>query len=194
MYSLKLGTGTMIVITDRRLVKELVDKKSSIYNGRPESYVGNGIITGGDHLLAMDYGELWRAFRKVIYQHFKETMVEKEHTKVVNAEAIQMCRDFLLAPNKQMLHPKRFSNSITMSLRKFRLQQGSSISSDIRDSIWSPHTHPRHAAHDQAVRYDGGLVKGYGNRKHSPGGHLSLPTLDPRAILGHVGFTCESRW
>lgn len=49
MYSLKLGPGTMIVLTDRRLIKQLIDKKSSIYSNRPPSYVGNGLITGGDH-------------------------------------------------------------------------------------------------------------------------------------------------
>ncbi|GIZ39287.1 hypothetical protein CKM354_000267500 [Cercospora kikuchii] len=34
--SFNLGTGTAVVITDRRLVKELVDKKSSKYSIRPD--------------------------------------------------------------------------------------------------------------------------------------------------------------
>ena len=118
IYSLKLGTSTAIVLTDRRLVKQLIDKKSSIYSGRPISYVGHTLITGGDHLLIMDYGDLWRSFRKLIHQYFMEGRVEKEHTILVNAEAIQMARDFCIAPEKHMLHPKRFSNSIIMSLGK----------------------------------------------------------------------------
>lgn len=115
LYSLKIGTGTAIVITDRRIVKELVDRKSSKYSNRPESYVAH-TITGGSHLLAMQYGPLWRSFRKLIHQHFMESMVEKSHVKVQNAEAVQMVRDFCLWPEKHMLHPKRYSNSITMSL------------------------------------------------------------------------------
>ena len=111
----------MVVLTDRRLVKQLIDKKSSIYSNRPPSYVGNGLITGGDHLLVMDYGNTWRAFRKVVHENFKETMVVNEHTKLVNAEAVQMCRDFLVTPGKHMEHPKRFSNSIVMSLREYPL-------------------------------------------------------------------------
>jgi cytochrome P450 len=118
IYSLKLGPGTMVVLTDRRLVKQLIDKKSSIYSNRPPSYVGNGLITGGDHLLVMDYGNTWRAFRKIVHENFKESMVVNEHTKLVNAEAVQMCRDFLVMPGKHMEHPKRFSNSIVMSLRE----------------------------------------------------------------------------
>lgn len=111
-----MGTGTAIVITDRRLVKEVVDKKSSKYSHRPKSYVGNELITGGDHLLVMQYGNLWRTFRKLIHQHFMESMVEKTHIKVQNAEAVQMLRDFCMRPDQHMLHPRRYSNSITMSL------------------------------------------------------------------------------
>ena len=54
MYSLKIGTGTIVVLTDRRLIKELLDKKSSIYSKRPASYLSD-FITGGDHVLLMDY-------------------------------------------------------------------------------------------------------------------------------------------
>ncbi|KAE8448861.1 hypothetical protein EG329_008863 [Mollisiaceae sp. DMI_Dod_QoI] len=120
MYTLKLGPGTMVILTDRRLVKNLIDKKSSIYSNRPPSYVGNGLITGGDHLLVMDYGDTWRAFRKLVHQHFMESMVVNEHTKVVDAEAVQMCRDFMVLNGEgmHMKHPKRFSNSVVMSLRE----------------------------------------------------------------------------
>ncbi|KAL5323736.1 hypothetical protein ACEPPN_008277 [Leptodophora sp. 'Broadleaf-Isolate-01'] len=116
IYSLKLGPGTMVVLTDRRLIKNLIDKKSNIYSNRPPSYVGNSLITGGDHVLVMDYGNTWRAYRRVIHQHFMESMVVNEHTKLVDAEAVQMCRDFLTMPGKHMEHPKRFSNSVVMSL------------------------------------------------------------------------------
>jgi len=116
IFSLKLGTGTAIVITDRRIIKELIDKKSSKYSDRPHSYVSHDLMTGGDHLLVMQYGQLWRTFRKLIHQHFMESMVEKHHIEVQNAEAVQMLHDFCLRPHEHMLHPKRYSNSITMSL------------------------------------------------------------------------------
>lgn len=97
-------------------MKELIDKKSSIYSNRPPSFVGNDIITGGDHLLVMNYGNMWRGFRKVVHQFFMESMVEKQHIKVQNAEAVQMMRDFCLRPDQHMWHPRRYSNSIIMSL------------------------------------------------------------------------------
>ena len=115
IFSLKRFTNTTLVVSDRKLIKDLLDKKSNIYSNRPASVVAN-LITQGDHLLIMDYGETWRKLRKLVHQHFMEAMCEKEHVHVQNAEAIQMVRDFLLDPDNHMLHPKRYSNSITNSL------------------------------------------------------------------------------
>ena len=109
----------MAVITDRRLIKETVDKKSNIYSHRPPSFVSHDLITKGDHLLVMHYGNQWRTFRRLIHQHLMETMVESNHLQVVDAEAIQLVRDYMLFPEDHMLHPKRFSNSISNSISKF---------------------------------------------------------------------------
>ncbi|KAJ5569117.1 cytochrome P450 [Penicillium hetheringtonii] len=93
LYSLKMGTGTAVVITNRRIIKELVDKRSAKYSNRPASYVSHDLMTSGDHLLVMQYGQQWRSFRKIIHQHFMESMVERHHLEVQNAEAVQMLRD-----------------------------------------------------------------------------------------------------
>ena len=111
-----MGTGTAVVITDRRLVKEVIDKKSSKYSDRPKSYLADDLITKNHHMLVMQYGPLWRTFRKLVHQYFMESMVERTHINVQNAEAMQMVRDFCVRPDQHMLHPRRYSNSITMSL------------------------------------------------------------------------------
>ncbi|KAF2182283.1 cytochrome P450 [Zopfia rhizophila CBS 207.26] len=116
IYSLKFGPGTAIVLTDPRLIKQLVDKKGSVYGDRPASYVGQDLITGGNHLLLMHYGEKWRLFRKLLQNQFNEARVEREHVRLVDAEATQMVYEMMMSPDNLMLHPKRFSNSIIMSL------------------------------------------------------------------------------
>ena len=121
IFSLKLGPSTAVVITDKGLVKALIDKKSSIYSNRPPSYVSHDLITRGDHLLVMQHGDKWRKFRKLIHQQFNEGRVETEHVTLVNAEATQMMRDFFVSPEGLMLHPKRFSNSIIMCQSLLRL-------------------------------------------------------------------------
>ncbi|EAW11664.1 cytochrome P450 [Aspergillus clavatus NRRL 1] len=116
LYMLKVGNGNMAVVTDRRLVKEVVDRKSGIYSHRPHSFVSHELITKGNHLLVMHYGDQWRTFRRLIHQHLMESMVDSQHVKIVNAEAIQLVRDYLVDPEHHMAHPKRFSNSITNSI------------------------------------------------------------------------------
>ncbi|KAI3007919.1 hypothetical protein CBS147346_2860 [Aspergillus niger] len=116
LYSFRIGPATAAVVTDRALVKELFDKRSALYSSRPTSYVGQNIITRGDHLLVMDYSDNWRLFRKAINQHFMASMCEKTHVRLLEAEHTQMMRDFLLHPEKHMLHTKRTTNSIIMSL------------------------------------------------------------------------------
>jgi cytochrome P450 family 619 len=101
LYTLKLGTGTLAVITDRLLVKELIDKKSTIYSGRPSLYVVQQ-ITGGDHILMMDYGTQWRETRKLLHGSLMEGVVEEQHLQLVEVEASQMLRDYLLKPEEHM--------------------------------------------------------------------------------------------
>lgn len=115
IYTLKLGTGTAAVITDPRLVKELLDKRSSSSSERPSSYVAQ-LISGGDHILLMKYGAQWRDTRKLLHGSFTEKLVETNHIHLQEAEARQMVRDYMQSPEDHMSHPKRYSNSIAMSL------------------------------------------------------------------------------
>ena len=108
----------MAVITDPALVRSTVDKKSTIYSHRPTSFVSHDLITKGNHLLVMYYGDKWRVFRRLIHQFIMETMVERVHLPIVNAEAIQLVHDYMVFPEDHMLHPKRFSNSISNSISK----------------------------------------------------------------------------
>lgn len=119
IFSLKRFRNTTIVLTDWKIMKELVDKKSTNFSHRPPSKVAD-LITRGNHILMMQYGETWRTMRKLIHQYLMESQCEKEHWKVQEAEAAQMLHDFLVDPENHMKHPKRYSNSITMSLGTLR--------------------------------------------------------------------------
>ncbi|MCJ1240632.1 hypothetical protein MMC14_008636, partial [Varicellaria rhodocarpa] len=116
IFSLKVGPANTVVISSPDLIRSLVDKKSSIYSDRPASYVSHDLITHGDHLLIMSNGNKWRLYRKLLHQHFNETKCEREYVTLQDAEAVHMLRDFCTHPEQFMRHPKRFSNSIIMSL------------------------------------------------------------------------------
>lgn len=105
-------------MTDRRAVREICDQKSAISSGRPVSTVAQQLIGKGDHLLVMDYGQKWRDLRKLIQQEVTAAVCEREYISLQEAEAVQMLHDFLVAPDLVMDHPKRFSNSVIMSISK----------------------------------------------------------------------------
>ncbi|CAG7927344.1 unnamed protein product [Penicillium olsonii] len=116
IFSLRIGPAPAVVVTDRSIVRELFDKRSGISSSRPPSYVSQVLITGGDHLLMMNHNRAWQQRRKMIHQQFMASVCEKQHIELLEAEHIQMMRDFLLHPEQHMVHTKRTTNSIIMSL------------------------------------------------------------------------------
>lgn len=117
MYSLKIGSGNMIVLTDRRLIRELVDKKAA-YNSRPPHYVGNQ-ITKSSHVGLIPSGALQRSHRKILHQHLMESQCEQRHVHLQNAEAVQLLRDLIEEPEHFKMHAYRYSNSTVMSIGKY---------------------------------------------------------------------------
>jgi cytochrome P450 len=118
MLSLKIGSNTLIILSDRRIIKEVLDKNSSVSSNRPDLLVAH-TITGDDHLLFMNYGPEWKLFRRLLHQEFMSSRCDNVHIETQNAEAVQMLRDFIVYPDQYMLHSKRFSNSIIMSFREW---------------------------------------------------------------------------
>ncbi|KXJ85101.1 cytochrome P450 [Microdochium bolleyi] len=116
IFTLYFGRKPVVIITDRRLVRELIDKKSRTYSDRPELFVTQDLITKGDHLSVMRYGPKWRLFRKLVHQHVSSSQCERNYIQMIEAEETQMMRDFLVNPQDFMLHPKRTSNSVIMSV------------------------------------------------------------------------------
>ncbi|CRG92366.1 Vitamin D 25-hydroxylase [Talaromyces islandicus] len=116
LYTVKAGHRTMAIINERRVVRELLEEKGSIASNRPPSYIVQEIISKRDHLLTLEYGPMWRLYRKLIHQCFMESVCDKHHVHLQHAEAVQMLRDFIAAPGDYMLHPRRYSNSVITSI------------------------------------------------------------------------------
>jgi hypothetical protein len=53
VYSLTLGTKTLIVLSSDVAVKDLLDKKSAIYSDRQDMYIGKTLCSGDLRLLMM---------------------------------------------------------------------------------------------------------------------------------------------
>lgn len=55
VYSLTLGTKTLIVLSSDEAVKELLDRRSGIYSDRQEMYIGQELCSGNMRMLMMVY-------------------------------------------------------------------------------------------------------------------------------------------
>ena len=53
IFSLMLGTRTLIVLSSDQAVKDLMDKRSAIYSSRQDAYVGQDLVSGGLRVLLM---------------------------------------------------------------------------------------------------------------------------------------------
>jgi cytochrome P450 len=120
MYMLYFASRKTVVLSDRRLVKELMDKRSSVTSNRPPAVILENMLYDGDEMLLMQANNpRWRMARKFLHQNFMGSMVEKTHMPLINAEATQMLRELLVQPEAFIKHSKRFGNSFMMSVGKF---------------------------------------------------------------------------
>ncbi|TDZ58545.1 Cytochrome P450 monooxygenase yanC [Colletotrichum trifolii] len=114
IYSLILGTKVMIVISSDRAVKDLLDKRSSIYSSRLDVYLGN-VVSGNLRILLMKYGETWRTFRKIFHQML-HLNAAKGYVPYQDLESKQMLFGFLEDPDQFIDHIRRFTNSLTTQM------------------------------------------------------------------------------
>ncbi|ROV98480.1 hypothetical protein VPNG_08535 [Cytospora leucostoma] len=115
-FTLKVGSGTMVVLSSAVDAGRVMDKHSVHSSNRPPSYIIGDLVFEGKHPMFMNADERWKLRRKLYYQMLQESVCDKQHLALVEAESAQLLRDICLDPNDFFLHPGRMSNSIMMSM------------------------------------------------------------------------------
>ncbi|CAI4218398.1 unnamed protein product [Parascedosporium putredinis] len=115
VYSLILGTKTMIILSSDRAVKDLLDKRSNKYSHRQEMYVGQVLCSGGLRVLMMGYGPQWRSARKMIHG-LLNVSAAKSYVPYQVLENKQMLHEFLVDPDHFLHHIRRYSNALTTTM------------------------------------------------------------------------------
>ena len=153
-----------------------------------------------NHLLLMNPdGTRWRLFRKLIHQMWNETRCENDHVKVVNAEAVQMMRDFCVAPEQLMLHPKRYSNSIITSLSKsllFTSEQQVGAATPLKThaySLWNPFRYTLIISHGRVLLHARRASQCPPTRRRTPRQPPTHPQMDAGLPLGQLEITLLPR-
>ncbi|CAE6441605.1 unnamed protein product [Rhizoctonia solani] len=115
LASLKLGSSNIIVIGgDGSLVRELLDKRGSIYSNRPIEPTQE-ITGGGDDVIFQTNTEKWKAARKQIVRHYPRAS-NPEQVCLQEAESVQLLHDFLHQPEWNIQHSMRYTTSIITCL------------------------------------------------------------------------------
>jgi len=115
IYSLILGTRTLIVLSTDVTVKDLLDKRSAIYSDRQDHYVGQTLCSGDLRLLMMRYGPVWRMTRKMIHS-LLNISAAKSYVPYQVLENKQMLYEMLQQPEKFLENIRRYSNALTTSM------------------------------------------------------------------------------
>ncbi|CAE7173942.1 unnamed protein product [Rhizoctonia solani] len=114
IYSLKMGPGTAIVITDVAAVKELMDKRSQSTVDRPPNHMAD-LVAGGMNMVLSRYTEDWRTLRRASHAILTPQACAG-HLPIQRAEAAQLLHDCLTTPEKFYTHIRRYSSSVILSV------------------------------------------------------------------------------
>ncbi|KAF1843820.1 cytochrome P450 2D18 [Cucurbitaria berberidis CBS 394.84] len=111
IFSLKIGAGTVIVLSDRRAVHDLIGKRSAIYSERPLDN-NSEVAFGGENFAFLHATPSWRAQRKVASQYLAPKSIDDKIAPIQEAETCQLVHDLLETPDQFFAHIKRVTASI----------------------------------------------------------------------------------
>ncbi|KAL7787173.1 cytochrome P450 [Trichoderma ceciliae] len=115
VYSLMLGTRVAVVLSSDVAVKDLLDKRSSIYSGRPELYMGQEIMSGGYRPLFMGNNAVWRMVRKLAHG-LLNVKVSRTYVPYQDLEVRAMLMGLLESPRDFLNHIRRYTTSLTTQM------------------------------------------------------------------------------
>ncbi|KAI8221561.1 Cytochrome P450 monooxygenase patH [Colletotrichum sp. SAR 10_86] len=115
IIGLKLGSQNFVILNNYKHVRELFDKRGSIYSSRPRTYVANTLVCPGDiHLLLLPYGPAWRVQRRVVQSLLAVNRVDAV-LPVQGAEATQTLSDLLRDPAGYYDHVRRYTTAVVLA-------------------------------------------------------------------------------
>ncbi|KAJ3545766.1 hypothetical protein NM208_g2349 [Fusarium decemcellulare] len=105
----------MVVLSSDQVVKDLLDKRSSIYSSRPDMYIASDVLSGGLRFLLMGYNSRWRVSRKLTHQ-LLNVQISKKYVIYQDLEIVQLCHDLLKQPADFVKHLRRFTTSLSATM------------------------------------------------------------------------------
>ncbi|CAJ2505669.1 Uu.00g130630.m01.CDS01 [Anthostomella pinea] len=116
IYSLILGTQTLIVLSSEHAMKDLLERRGAIYSSRPDSYLAHDILSGGHRVVHMTYNKSLKLARKLARKVLDDSIIQSTFLAYQDLESRAMLLGFLETPEHFSNHLKRFTCSFTTQM------------------------------------------------------------------------------
>ncbi|CBX98111.1 similar to cytochrome P450 [Plenodomus lingam JN3] len=113
IFYTKLGGTDYIWLSSPTAVKDLMDKRSSIYSSRAPSPLAQDVASAGRRQLFMPYGPRWRSIRKHSHALLNLTASVK-YQPVQDFESKVLLKELLESPEEFLSINRRYSASVIM--------------------------------------------------------------------------------
>ncbi|KAM5370218.1 hypothetical protein ACJZ2D_008621 [Fusarium nematophilum] len=113
VFYTKIGGTDYVWLSSPKAVKDLMDKKSSIYSSRPHLPLAQEVASGNSRQLFMPYGPDWRSLRKHSHALLNQNSSRK-YQPVQDFESKVVLRDLLEEPGQYYTISRRYSTSVIM--------------------------------------------------------------------------------
>ncbi|KAG8921947.1 hypothetical protein FRC03_004745 [Tulasnella sp. 419] len=115
VFSLKVSSGTVVVLSSMEAVYEIMEKNGSITSDRPNRAHLIRIFGEGGVMTQIQYGPTYRTWRRAANEMFKPSACT-QNIPIVQAEVNQLMADMLDHPERFYEDIKRTAMSISFSL------------------------------------------------------------------------------
>lgn len=111
VFYTKIGGSDYVWLSSPKAIRDLMDKKSSIYSSRPPAPLAQDVASGGRRQLFMQYGPAYRVVRKISHA-LLNTTVSTSYQPIQDYESKQLIREILDDPAHFYDYNRRYSASV----------------------------------------------------------------------------------
>lgn len=109
----QIGASDYIWLNSPKTIKDLMDKRSTIYSSRPSFPLAQDVASNGKRQLFMEYGPHWRSIRKISHGALNATTAAS-YQPVQDFESRQLMQELLGSPEDFYSHNQRYTVSVIM--------------------------------------------------------------------------------
>ncbi|KAH6718660.1 cytochrome P450 [Leptodontidium sp. MPI-SDFR-AT-0119] len=113
IVSLKLGGTDLVLLNDATVVRDLIEKRSSIYSARPDTFIRE--FVGNRNIAFRNNDDTWRRQRKMYHLRLN-TKVANQYIPYQVFDSKQLMSDLLNDPDQYVKHLQRYTTSVASTV------------------------------------------------------------------------------